>query len=110
MREEGVRAKGPERLAWRSVWVLLVGWLALCLGIAILGPGSHLVHQRLDRFLLTFLLGLWGYLAVLTGGFLLYFKDELAFKRFCVLLGGVAILCGLLALGTTLYNFLTCCR
>ena len=109
MREEGVRAKGRERLAWCSVWVLLAGWLVLCLGIAILGPGSYLAHQTLDRFLLTVLLGLWGYLAVLTGGFLLYFKAELLFKRFYVLLGGVAALGGLLALGVALYSFLTCC-
>ena len=110
MREEGVRAKGRERLAWCSVWVLLAGWLGLCLGIAILGPGSYLAHQRLDRFLLILLLGLWGYLAVLTGGVLLYIKDELPFNRLCALLGGVAILCGLLALGAALYNFMTCCR
>ena len=46
-------------------------------------------------------------MAVLTGGFLLYFTDELPFKWFYVLLGGVATLCGLLAIGAALYTFMT---
>ena len=102
-----MRPEDRERLAWRNALVLIAAWLALCVGIVLLGPGSHLPHQRPDEFVLTFLLGLWGYLAVLTGGFLLYFKDELPFKWFYVLLGGVATLCGLLAIGAALYNFMT---
>src|SRR3712207_4112079 len=102
-----MRPEDRERLARRNALVLLATWLALCVGIALLGPGSHLGHQRPDRFLLTYLLGLWGYLAVLTGGFLLYSKAELPFERLCALLGGVATLGGLLALGVALYSFLT---